>query len=77
VRTTVDLPPRVHQRAQELARERGQSLSKVLAELTERGLESLNQPVQMYIDERTGFPVMRFGRGPITPEDVEAILDDE
>lgn len=52
-------------------------MSKVLAELAERGLDSLNEPVAMYIDEATGFPVMRFGRGPITPEDVESILDDE
>lgn len=76
MRTTVDLPPRVHRRAQELAHERGQSLSKILAELTERGLESLNQPVQLYIDEASGWPVMRFGRE-ITQEDVDAAIYEE
>ena len=34
MRTTVDLPPAVHRRASALARQRHQSLSTVLADLT-------------------------------------------
>ena len=77
MRTTVDLPESVHRRAQALARERGTSLSKTLAELTERGLHSLEGPVTVGVDERTGWPVLRFGRGPITPDDVADLLDEE
>lgn len=75
VRTTVDLPPAVHRRASELAERRGESLSKTLAQLAEQGLSQLDEPVTVYIDERSGFPVMRFGR-PITPDDVDAALDE-
>jgi predicted transcriptional regulator len=76
MRTTVDLPPAVHRRARELAESRGQSLSATIAELTIRGLGQLDEPVQIDVDPRSGFPVMSFGRH-ITPEDVAAALDDE
>jgi hypothetical protein len=76
MRTTVDLPPAVHRRARELAESRGQSLSATIAELTIRGLGQLDEPVQIDVDPRSGFPVMSFGRR-ITPEDVAAALDDE
>ena len=77
MRTTVDLPPGVHRRAQELARSRGQSLSATIADLTLRGLAQIDESVEVKIDERSGFPVMSFGGPPITPEQVTAILDDE
>ncbi len=76
VRTTVDLPPAVHRRAQDLAASRGQSLSAVIAELTIRGLGQLDEPVRIEVDPRSGFPVMSFG-GSITSEDVAKALDDE
>lgn len=76
MRTTVDLPPVVHRRAQELATSRGQSLSATVAELTVRGLGQLDEPINITIDERSGFPVMSFGRV-ITPDDVARALDDE
>ncbi len=76
MRTTVDLPPAVRRRAEELAAARGQSLSATLAELTIRGLSQLDEPIRIEVDERSGFPVMEFGRT-ITSEDVAAALDDE
>ncbi|QGH69693.1 hypothetical protein [Pseudactinotalea sp. HY158] len=76
MRTTVDLPPAVRRRAEELAAARGQSLSATVAELTIRGLGQLDEPITIEVDERSGFPVMEFGRT-ITPEDVAAALDDE
>jgi len=76
MRTTVDLPPAVRRRAQELAASRGQSLSATIAELTLRGLGQLDEPIKIDIDPRSGFPVMTFGR-PISSEDVAAALDDE
>ncbi|MDQ2846553.1 MAG: hypothetical protein M3Y77_09440 [Actinomycetota bacterium] len=76
MRTTVDLPPAVRRRAEELAAARGQSLSTTIADLTVRGLGQLDEPVTIDVDSRSGFPVMTFGRR-ITAEDVAAALDDE
>jgi predicted transcriptional regulator len=76
MRTTVDLPPAVHRRALELARERHQSLSAVVADLTVRGLAALGEPVQVATDPRSGFPVISLGRR-VTSEDVAAALHDE
>lgn len=76
VRTTADLPPLVRQRAEELARSRGQSLSATIAELTIRGLSALDEPIQIDTDERSGFPVISIGR-PFSSEDVADLLDDQ
>lgn len=76
MRTTVDLPPAVHRRAQEIARRRGLSLSAVVADLTARGLIQLDEPAVIETDERSGFPVLSVGRR-ITSEQVAATLDEE
>ncbi len=76
MRTTVDLPPAVHRRARELAAQRGQSLSAVLAELAARGLAQLDTPLTISTDDRSGFPVISLGRT-VTSADVAAALDDE
>ena len=66
----------VHRRARELARERGQSLSSVIADLTARGLASLSQPAQVRVDVHTGLPCISLDR-PLTSDDVAEALDDE
>lgn len=76
MRTTVDLPPAVRRRAELLAASRGQSLSATIAELTIRGLGQLDEPIEIEVDVRSGFPVMSFGRR-ITSEDVAAALDEQ
>ncbi len=76
MRTTVDLPPAVHRRARELAAQRGQSLSSVIADLTTRGLAQLDAPVTLETDPRTGLPVLSLGRT-ITSAEVAQALDDE
>jgi hypothetical protein len=76
MRTTVELPPAVHRRAVALAKERGQSLSATVAELTARGLSQLGEPLRIRIDERSGLPVVSVGRR-ITAADVADALDDE
>lgn len=76
MRTTVDLPPAVHRRAQELAQARGVSLSATIADLTVRGLQQLDEPVALGVDERSGFPVLKLGRR-VTTQDVAEALDDE
>ncbi len=72
MRTTVDLPPAVHHRAQELARACGQSVSATVTELTVRGLSQLDEPVVISTDDRSGFPVISVGRH-ITAEAVAAL----
>jgi len=76
MRTTVDLPPAVHRRAQELAQARGQSLSATLADLTSRGLSQLAEPVIVRTDPTSGFPVLSVGRR-VTSDDVASALDEE
>jgi hypothetical protein len=76
MRTTVDLPPAVHRRAVELAKQRGQSLSSVIAELATYGLSRLNEPLVLRTDPQSGFPVVSLGRQ-ITSEDVANALDEE
>jgi hypothetical protein len=76
MRTTVDLPPAVHRRVQEIAKRRGLSLSAVVAELVIRGLSQLDEPVVIGTDERSGFPVISVGRR-VTSEQVAATLDEE
>lgn len=76
MRTTVDLPPLIHRRASELARQRGQSLSATVSELVTYGLSHLDEPVVVRTDPRSGFPVVRVGRR-ITSQDVADALDEE
>jgi hypothetical protein len=76
MRTTVDLPPAVHRRAQALAEARHQSLSATVADLTVRGLAALGEPVEVSSDPVSGLPVISLGR-PVTASEVAAALDDE
>jgi hypothetical protein len=76
MRTTVDLPPAVHRRAVQLAKQRGQSLSSVIAELATYGLSRLNEPLVLRTDPQSGFPVVSLGRQ-ITSEDVANALDEK
>ena len=61
MRTTVDLPPDVHDRAKRLAEERRQSLSATLADLTIRGLASLGEPATVSVDPVSGLPALTLG----------------
>jgi len=76
MRTTLDLPPAVHRRARDLAQERHQSLSAVVADLAIRGLATLGEPVKVATDPTSGFPVISLGRS-VTSADVADALDDE
>ena len=76
MRITVNLPPGVHRRAQELAEQRHQPLSTVIAYLVERGLATLDEPVELTTDPGTGFPVITSERR-ITATEVADALDDE
>ncbi len=76
MRTTVDLPPAVHRRAQELARERHVSLSSAVAELTIRGLATVGDTLTILTDPVSGLPSVTLGH-PVSSADVADALDDE
>ena len=76
MRTTVDLPPAIHRRALQLAKQRGQSLSSVIAELATYGLSRLDEPLVVTTDPQSGFQVVSLGRR-ITSEDVADAVDNE
>ena len=74
MRTTVDLRPDLHARAQSIARDRRQSLSAAINELLERALDGA-PPAASFGRSRAGLPTVRVGRV-VTADDVKA-LDDE
>lgn len=76
MRTTVDLPPAAHRRVRELAESRKQSMSRVLADLTLRGLAQLDVEIEYSRDARSGLPVISIGHS-VTSEDVAEVLDEE
>lgn len=76
MRTTVDLPPEVHDRAKRIAEERQQSLSATLADLTIRGLASLGEPARVSTDPVSGLPTLTLGHR-VTSVDVAKALDDK
>jgi predicted transcriptional regulator len=76
MRTTVDLPPAVHRRAQALAKSRHQSLSATVADLAVRGLAALGEPVEVGVDPVSGLPVISLGRA-VTAAEVADALNEE
>lgn len=76
MRTTVDLPPIVHQRVRKIATDRGESISAVLADLAMRGLAQLDYPVELSADSRTGLPVLSISRRVTAKEVSDALADD-
>lgn len=72
----MDLPPQVHSRALELAKQRGQSLSATVAELASLGLARLGETTRIETDPISGLPVISVGRT-LTSEQVADLLDDE
>ncbi|MEO1062585.1 MAG: antitoxin [Actinomycetota bacterium] len=74
MRTTVDLPDDIHQRAVALARDSGRSLSSTLAALVEAALTT-DPAGGVEVDDLTGLPLVRYGRI-VTSAEVSAALDE-
>lgn len=74
VRTTLDLPKDLHDAARSIARDRGSTMSEVVAELVRRGLGQ-SPGVKVERSAATGLPVIRLGR-PVTQNDVRSLDDD-
>jgi hypothetical protein len=80
MRTTLDIPSREHALYTSLARAQRTSFSKLLLDLAQRGLESVNRITDAApayrVDPQTGLGVFRSGR-PVTLEDVKALEDED
>jgi predicted transcriptional regulator len=74
MRTTIDLPADLLERAKAIARDTSRSLSEVVADLVRRGLET-GASTPPDLSPRTGLPLVSVGRV-VTSEDVRS-LDDE
>jgi hypothetical protein len=80
MRTTIDLPDDLHTIASELAHSQHSTVSKVVADLMRRALYAnpAEQPIgKIVYHSVTGLPTIRLGGGPITPEMVREMQDDE
>ena len=76
MRTTVDLPADVYDYARDLAHVERTSLSGAIVAIIRRNMHSLPD-AELREDPETGLTVMHFGDGPITTEQVSALLDED
>jgi predicted transcriptional regulator len=74
MRTTIDLPDDVHQAAVQIARDRGQTLSRTVAGLLRVALAA-ERGGAIEVDQESGLPTVHAGRM-ITADDVAAAADD-
>ena len=74
MRTTVDLPDDLHQRAKAFARDRGLSLTETIVLILRRGFGD-DDRVEVSTDAGTGLPTVRLG-ATITSDDVRSLEDD-
>jgi predicted transcriptional regulator len=75
VRMTIDLPDELHRAATSLARDRGQSLSRTVADLVRAGLVPGAGEDGLTTDVETGLPLLRLGHV-VTTEMVRAAVDE-
>jgi hypothetical protein len=73
MRTTIDLAPEAWHLAKAIARERNQSLGKVVSEFI---LRTPGIAVAQPTHSAAGFPVFASGKA-ITSEDVQTLLDED
>ena len=76
VRTTIDLPEDLHRVARSIARDRGATLSEVVAELMHRGLGRGGGRVTFSRSDVTGLTVANVHRT-VTQDDVRSLDDDD
>lgn len=75
MRTTLDLDEDILRTGKALARERGESLGRVISDLAKRGLRSERSQAKV----RNGIPLLRRlpGARPVTSEAVKELLESE
>ena len=76
MRTTVDLSDEAYRAVKAIARDREESMGKVMSELVMRGVSG---PADLIGKIRmvNGWPVVSYGKGVVTNEDVRKIRDEE
>lgn len=74
MRTTLDLPDDLLERARAIARDTGRSLGSVVADLMRKGLAP-GPAAPPVASARTGLPLVSVGRV-VTSDDVRALEDD-
>jgi len=76
MRTTIDIPPGLHQRIKAYAEMQGQSFSITATEALLRGMAPIDTPSTMHRSPVTGLMVFNSGR-PITSEEVADLIDED
>ncbi|MCL2316970.1 MAG: hypothetical protein FWC46_07805 [Actinomycetia bacterium] len=78
MRTTIDIPPGLHQRIKAYAEMRGATFSETATEALMRGMAPIETPTMTRVDPGTGLLVFNFGRGrTITSEEVADLIDED
>jgi len=78
MRTTIDIPPGLHERIKSYATSRGESFSAVAAQAMARGMAPIDTPPPTQVDPVTGLLTFDFGRGRrITPAEVADLIDED
>ncbi|MCL1841527.1 MAG: hypothetical protein FWF75_07265 [Propionibacteriaceae bacterium] len=76
MRTTIDIPPILHQRIKDYAKQRGESFSAAATEALMRGMAPIETPSTLQVSPVTGLLVFDSGR-PITSEEVADLIDED
>ena len=77
MRTTVDIPPGLHERITAYAKMRGESFSAAATDAMLRGMAPIETPSSAGIDGQTGLMAFNFGRGHLIGNAEVAELIDE
>ena len=78
MRTTIDIPPGIHQRLRAYAQMRGESMSATAAELLAQGLAPIDTPTTLHRSPINGLMTVNLGRGrTVTSEEVADLIDED
>ena len=76
MRTTIDIPPMLHQRIMQYAAVQGQSFSTTATQAMMRGMATVDVPSTLHRSAVTGLLVVNSGH-PVTSEDVADLIDED
>ncbi len=78
MRTTIDIPPGLHQRIKAYAEMTGRSFTETATEALLRGMAPIETPTTYTIDPVHGIMMFNFGRGrQVTVEEVADLIDED
>ena len=76
MRTTIDIPPLLHERIMAYAQMQGRSFSATAVEALLRGMAPIETPDNLSRSPLTGLMVVNTGH-PVTSEDVAELIDED